>query len=104
MSALMFGNMNPSISTEMNSADIMNMSSHQHHQMDSGADMNDDMDMQAIDCCQSDCANCLASCHYSIPIIALKLPFINSKEAIHLALSEPLVQPPASLFRPPIAA
>lgn len=108
MNASMFGNMNSSISSEMSSGEMAMNMSHQHHQMgsqmDEGISQGDAMDMQNMDCCQSDCANCLSSCHYMIPVFALKFSSISSKEAIQLNPSEPLVQSPTSPFRPPIAA
>ena len=82
--------------------------SHQHHQMgsqmDDGMSQGDAMDMKNMDCCQNDCANCLASCQYMILAIALQFSSVISKEAIQLNSSEPLVHSPTSPFRPPIAA
>lgn len=95
------------MSSEMSSGEMINMS-HQHHQMnsqmDSAMSKAEAMDMQNMDCCQSDCANCLASCHFVIPVFVLKFSSRNSQEAIQLNSSEPQVQSPVSPFRPPIAA
>ena len=63
-----------------------------------------DMDMEGMDCCQNDCANCLASCQHMMFGTPLRFSSTNFKEAIQLNSSEPLVQSPTSPFRPPIAA
>lgn len=78
--------------------------SHQHHQMDDGASQGDAMDMKNMDCCQNDCANCLATYQYLIPDLTLQLLPLISKTAVQIASSEPLFQSPISPFRPPISA
>ena len=103
MAASMSGDFSSSMSSEMSSDQMMGMS-HQYHQMASGIDMNDDMDMEGVDCCQSDCANCLASCQHMMFGSPLRFSSTNFKETIQLDSSEPLVQSPTSPFRPPIAA
>lgn len=103
MAAAMSGDFSSYMSSEMSSGQMMSMS-HQHHQIASGADMNDDMDMEGMDCCQNDCANCLASCQHMMFGTPLRFSSTNFKEAIQLNSSEPLVQSPTSPFRPPIAA
>ena len=103
IAAAMSGDFSSSMSSEMSSGQMMSMS-HQHHQIASGADMNDDMDMEGMDCCQNDCANCLASCQHMMFGTPLRFSSTNFKEAIQLNSSEPLVQSPTSPFRPPIAA
>lgn len=88
---------------------MMNMS-HQHHQMGSQMDhgmSHGDMDismMDNMDCCQNDCATCLASCQFMMLTIAVQFSSVISKEVIQQNPSEPLVQSPTSPFRPPIAA
>lgn len=107
MNASMSGNMSSSTSSEMSSGEMMTMS-HQHHQMgsqmDDGMSQDDAMDMKNMDCCQNDCANCLASCQHMMFGTPLRFSSTNFKEAIQLNSSEPLVQSPTSPFRPPIAA
>ena len=114
MEASMFGNMSSSVSSdmsqstpsEMSSGETMMNMSHQHHQMDDGI-THDDMDMStmdSMDCCQNDCATCLASCQFMMLAIAIQFSSVISKEVIQRNPSEPLVQSPTSPFRPPIAA
>lgn len=104
MNASMFGNINSSMPSEMSSEEMMMNMSHHHHQMDENTTQGDETDMQHMDCCQNDCANCLASCHYMIPVFALRFSSMSSKDTVQLTSSEPPVQSPTSPFRPPIAA
>lgn len=103
MLASMSGNMSSSTSSEQSSGDMMSMS-HQHHQMDSEMSVDDTMEMQDMDCCQSDCVNCFACYHYVISAISLKFLSVDTKESFQLHPYEPLVHSPDSLFRPPISA
>lgn len=108
MNASMFGGTDSSASSEMSSVDMVMEMSHQHHQMgsqmDDGLSQHDAMDMQNMDCCQNDCANCQASCQHMILAIALQFSSVISKEAIQTNSPEPAVHSPTSPFRPPIAA
>ena len=104
MSGLMVGDMSPSMSSETISDDAMNMSQ-QHHQMKSGMNVNDSMDMQDMDCCQHDCVDCLYSCHFVLAIFGSEFFSTEFDESNKRHASEPSVQSPQDkLFRPPISA
>jgi len=104
MSGLMVGDMSPSMSSETISDDAMNMSQ-QHHQMKSGMNVNDSMDMQDMDCCQHECENCFSGCHFVVPIYGLNVSSIDFNETGLRHSSESSIQSPQdSLFRPPISA
>jgi len=101
MTASMLGDSSSTVSSDMQSDQMMGMS-HQHHQMSSGDDMTEEM--EDMDCCQTDCANCQASCQNIVFASPLRFSSANFKDTFPLDSSEPLVQPSGSPFRPPIVA
>lgn len=75
-----------------------------HHEMASEDGMYSKSDSQTMDCCATDCAYCIAGCYSVLSSQLLKQLPVFTQIPLQQSNSQPLVQSPESLFRPPIFA
>jgi hypothetical protein len=86
------------------SSSTTDMSHHQHHEMASSSDMSEMSNTQMMDCCQSDCAYCIAGCYTVLSSQIAKTLQVFTQIPLQQTVSEPRVQSLDSPFRPPISA